>query len=310
MKRMYVIFLVIVFCLSLCACQNPGEGQDGAVQSTAGESTQTETNASTQPTEDPQIAQQKKSDYERALRLLASSASPGYESGVRTAYELLTALGDYEQAQAYLDCITVIPDMLIRAEYYNVNAFGEENLIYPCYYGYDREGRLLFGVGTYQEMTYSFYSYNELDQIDSVRVAWTDGSTRAVHTYVYDGGELAAINILWDDGSLEERIYENGLLVRQKGEGYSGTFTYDENGLLLKEEWGSVSIGEYEYEFDADGNVIRSVAHFKSGGVTVDDVREYTYENGRLATETFEEYGYTYKIVYTYGDYYCYTPAE
>ena len=126
-------------------------------------------------------------------------------------------------------------------------------------------------------------TYNDLGQLVEKRDVNEDGTTASIATLSYD-----------DAGMLvkEETQYSHGACM-------SATYIYDDDaGRLIKLDYGK-DYTDARYAYNEDGLLSKELRGSKV-------VKEWFYENGLLVCVQYEDC----TTNYTYGDYYCYTPAE
>lgn len=332
MKKALSLILALIMCLSLCACGGePDVETQGSMAeipttenhydvTTAPSSTDTEP-TDTMPTEDPE----KNERYEYALSLLSKDIHPEQGNEFKEAYEILTELDDYKDAKEYLSRFTIIPNVLLFWTGSELNAFGEVIEEVVCNYCYDAQGQIILGptFDCYQPRTspddyiylYTYNSdgrviekqlfeyqapqfpdhppysklissllltYNDLDQLVEKRGVNADGTTASIATLSYD-----------DAGMLvkEETQYSNGAFL-------SVSYIYDGAGRLIKLDY-MEPYSDLSCEYNEDGLLSKELSGGRVG-------KECFYDNGLLVCVQYEEC----TTNYTYGDYYCYTPAE
>ncbi len=301
----------------------------------------------TAPTEDNT---EKQARYEHALTLLEASTTDYTDPSalVKEAYDILSELGGYKDADKYQQRITIIPDVCLRIT--KTNTFGEVTSQFPR--GYDAQGRLIWCDG-HKKGGIQFYTYDEQNRITSQTLKYRNGETWSIETYQYDdAGNLVGYSnvVSRGDGYSELHEYEEAgrriqtITTTASGNEYVSTYEYNKAGRLIKYIYTN---GYNEYKYDDFGNRIEYIAisddrinwketySYDEAGNLVklargywtdwnyksyhEDVTEYSYDDGRIISE--KDYSIDYwdteiehistpdEYKYVYGDYYCYTPA-
>ena len=324
MKKAISLLLALVLCLSLCAC---GGGNDtpetkGNEENNAPTESQVETTDAPEATEDPAIEAEREKQYNIALAKLETSIFNGQSAAFKEAYEILSQLGDYRDAQAYLARFTILPNMRLMETYSKTNVFGEEEYSYSMDYGYNADGKIAYdakGCSTSFDpyATRTIYTYNEDGiVVEETRVvgSMTDQKT----TIIYNAdGTVAQKDYLSADGTVSTQTFaydDAGKLTTMVWVESEATYeyTYNDNGVLISVVGKGKGYTETtEYSYDTDGNLVNESITLKVPGAKLFSSKSYFYENGNLVRveENSEQNGLV-VITYTYGDYYCYTPEN
>lgn len=345
MKKTISLLLALVMCLSLCACGSGEQSSGTEAQNNATEeqnnATGGQTNASeAQPVEDPEKTQR----YEYALSLLNKELHQKQGNEFKEAYEVLTELGDYKNAKAYLERFTIIPNALLSCATGNVNAFNETKITDTVFYLYDSKGRVIgepcadeisgrVDFSQYQINTYDnagrlieqklihggFFSYNGLYKyndagllIEIKYITVRDGTTFLVQTREYnDAGQMIKRESMTSDyqKNVHEFVYENGLLIKvHKWYGYASSYPTDGTTIEITYEYKNGLLDRVCERYDNGYTYLYEYENGLLMRVVCNDenIVSNIYENGRIVREQ----GNDYFVEYIYGDYYCYTPAE
>lgn len=274
----------------------------------------------TAPTEDNT---EKQARYEHALTLLEASTTDytAPSALVKEAYDILSEMGGYKDADKYLRRITIIPDVCLRL--ITTNTFGEITSQYPR--GYDATGQMIWFFDhsdIYNPVLFSTYTFDEKGRIISQTTKYKDGTTGSVKTYQYDdvgnmitettvnsSGRQSVTTHEYDDtGRRIKTIYD------QYDHGYD-EYTYDDHGNLI-ERYGRYDTNDWKetYTYDEFGNIIK-ISGTIPGNSAFETITEYSYDNSCVVFEKEYEISdgnmrHEREFKYVYGDYYCYTSAE
>jgi YD repeat-containing protein len=329
MKKALSLLLALVMCLFLCACgeNTPTDTSISTNGSNVSSSMPTDTEGTTETsiattapekTESEEEKMQKLNDYNKAIDLLGNIDTyytPEQIGDMSEAYNLLVALGDYEDApdvracfaECTLKVVNSTPDDNGWKYVYNTNGdllVAFTNTSRYCTNTYDDKGRMVkvdyyvTDDTRYDEPYYGCrtYEYNEAGQL--IRHEYVEQSNSYCWTYKYDTSGNEAIEYYTYNGELNRTTtitYASGLVVKERFDFDSyyneSTYTYDENGLKIEETVISSrneDVGHYTYEYDQNGNLIKE---------------EYTkVRNGEIIDK-----GTT---TYTYSTIYIYTPPQ
>ncbi len=166
---------------------------------------------------------------------------------------------------------------------------GEETVYYHDYsYTYDANGYEVekfdyyesFAIGKWP--TTYYYEYDEAGNL--ISRSDTDGDSYT-YEYEYDeAGNLVKKVVKGDDIEYETTFDSDGrestYVIYYNGSLYSSTeYSYNEDGLLTEEDYGSA--GSKEYEYDENGVCTGTVTYNSSGAVTKSEVYEYDSEGNR-----------------------------
>lgn len=318
MKKTIALLLALVMGLSLFAC-----GGGNVTTETKGEGDSNENQVET--TADPAAGVELEKQFNIAMFKLDTSIFNGQTAAFKEAYGILSQLGDYKDAQAYLDRFTIIPDVCLMETYSKINAFGEEEYSYSVDYGYSADGKTLFDAKNCNKYsdpmaTRTVYTYNNEGVVIEESIV-SGGTTQEKVTITHNAdGSVAQKDHLYADGTVSTQTFaydDAGRLITmvwvEAGSTYE--YAYDDNGLLVS----VVGTGSEKNSFtettqcayDTDGNLITETICVKVPGTEQETVRSYFYENGILVrVEEKKELDGILEISYTYGDYYCYTPEN
>ena len=245
MKRRFLVLLALilacVFVLSSCNAKG-------------GRKEENTTSASTPLVEGNKDAQDTDAaaKYEEALEYLKNGK-------YNKAYDIFEELGDYEDAEEYLEKFRYVPVTIVNPTYEKTIHFeyNEDNLLEECYVIYNDGDR-----GTSEK-----YFYDGKNNLIKFTETYSSGSTY-VRDYQYDnaGNCIKQINT---NTSGEKTVYEfefddNGNCIKQVSTHASGEKTiyvceFDTNGNCIKEKY-SDSDGdweEFQYSYNKDGNCIK-----------------------------------------------------
>ena len=323
MKKTISLLLALVMCLSLCAC---GGGNDtpetkGNEENNAPTESQVETTDAPEATEDPAIEAEREKQYNTALTKLETSMFNSQSAAFKEAYEILSQLGDYKDAQAYLARFTIIPNVCLMETHSKANAFGEEEYSYSIDYGYNADGKVAYDAkgcsdSIDPQATRTIYTYKEGLVIEEVRVMGTMTDQKVSITYDELGNAIQK-DYLNADGTTSTQTFtydDMGRLTTMMWveSNFIYEYTYDDNGVLIRVVGeGNHATETTEYSYDTDGNLVNESITLKVPGAKQFSSKSYFYENGNLVRveENSEQNGLV-VITYTYGDYYCYTPEN
>lgn len=109
-----------------------------------------------------------------------------------------------------------------------------------------------------------YYSSSDPERIDSITEI--KDSKKDIHTFKYlDDNNSYHEYIKYSTGSKSDAIYyfdKNKRLIKEKQSSYGTiTYTYNEEGLLVKETYDDGIIDEYVYEFDKKGSLIKRITY-------------------------------------------------
>ncbi|MBR2860269.1 MAG: hypothetical protein IKB86_00285 [Clostridia bacterium] len=177
-------------------------------------------------------------------------------------------------------------------------------------YTYDEKGNLLIEDSKYRSgrnVTIT-YTYDENNRIATAtettkEVAESPGTLFFKYTYDENGNLLSRLREAEDNGVIyfwgEQYTYDeqNRITVKQECHGDYGvrnkyTYTYDENGLLIKERWDSVSDADWwtEKTYTYDSNGTQYVKTYSDGGDEEAYVYSYEFDDqGKLTKKTYHE---------------------
>lgn len=251
----------------------------------------------------------------------------GYE-GLSTAYALLCDLGIYRDTADHVGRFSVAENVLLTDGSYD--------------YGYDSEGRQIWGSGSY--IYYDHFDKNGiLIQRDFYNISgWvgqevtyvynTDGSLQKTISRSKDNTEeyvceydehknLARVGYLPDLEAYTNKYNEQGQLVECiTPKGQITYYAYDELGQLICEEIITIEGYKYtkNYHYEND-RLVRmehtGVATFDDGEKTATEISEYIYDGDRLVRIEKEGIGYDGEIStstkeYKYGTFYWYNAPQ
>ena len=119
-------------------------------------------------------------------------------------------------------------------------------------------GSILLSTETY------YYNKDNKDRLDSMIIVRNDVD-KDVHTYKYlDENNSYHKYTTFSDGRKKEAIYykdKDGNVIKEKQSFGTCNYTFDENGLCVKEATSEGYVREYIYDFDSKGSLIKSTTY-------------------------------------------------
>lgn len=159
-------------------------------------------------------------------------------------------------------------------------------------YTYDPEGRVLSIVNS-GDLGNSVQTYAYDEYGNPVAESYSDDDTESAGTYTYNEAGLPLTHEYTSTDKADGRVYSE-----------SGSYTYDGQGLLIKEfitvnDGGSVSTQTIVHTYDGQGRPLKDTISHSEGYVFTST---YTYDGvGNMLTETCSgSDGYSYASTYTY----------
>lgn len=208
-------------------------------------------------------------------------------------YEKLTALGDYKQAQEFLDRFTIVPGKLTELTLCTTDRLNNVNSGWVNRYGYDENGVLIWArgadipemYGVYDISTPQYFTYDAKGKIAEVRLGHGD-DVSAVGTPIFDTvGKLV------------------GMSVQERSREYTSVYTYGAGGRVIRLEIPEADYGDsriYEYTYDDGGKLVTKVLTLWEGRYVT--TSNYIYDGDVLVEirQTRCDWGDEYNWTYTY----------
>jgi len=209
-------------------------------------------------------------------------------------YEKLVALGDYKQAQEFVDRFTIVPSMLTEVTQYNTDKLNNVSDSWLSRYGYDENGTMIWArgedvvemYGVYDTYDTQYFTYDEKGNIADVQIKWSD-TIEALGTPIFDTmGKLV------------------GMQVQEQSDEYTSVFTFDAEGrvieLYIPEPASSYDI-TFAYTYDDAGKLASKVKTYGYNG-NYSVITTYAYNGDVLVEkqEQWSEYGDEWTVTYTF----------
>ncbi len=301
MKKIIALLLLAVMCLSLVACGKKEEKEkitlynkyETIIQMLENEKYEEAIyeiygiyNSNQNSSNDEETDKLEKK-YQRVVTWAKSPSSTladdngkgmSYNETLKYVYDLLRELGDYKDSATYLSRFTVVTDTLTKITKNTTDAFGQVTESNYKAYGYDVNGECF----EFSEL------YNTLVFVNVVGA----GKYQIKDCKYDDNGKIVSIdlrsNMAGDERTILKIAIEydtNGNItkadfIQHDGKTWSNNYTYDDqgrvvtailNGIYAYSGWYGTDYSErYEYQYDADGNLIKRTNKLSLG-------EEYTY---------------------------------
>ena len=268
-------------------------------------------------------------------KYLSANASRAY------VYEQFAQIQGSDEAAAFLDNFTIVPQMYTGSKYATVDNLGNEGSGTWETFKYDENGRMIFAdyadelFETYGESSDLNIYYDAAGVLKEVKIAYNpESSVTAVLTPAYDeNGYLVSISAAYNNGTrtytytYDDAGRRISAVIDQNVNGgtdtwyvYNYTYTYDDAGRLVEKVYSRNStIQTTNYTYDENGFLIQETM-VQTYYYSYNNTTEYgytetiTYTNDELGRHVTAEYTsdesyYNYKsyiITYTYEDLYFY----
>lgn len=340
MKKALSLLLALVLCLSLCACdENIQDNTDGTENVGNAGDTLTGTEGTTDATTNDNL--DKEAKYQEAIEsLMIFEEQPEFEAAyyekIEAVYNMLVALGDYKDAQKYLEYFIVVPNVVLYSEERSIDAFDRETVKLAQMFGYDAKGNQVWKINGGRDVFR--YSYNENGLLIESRDNWGDAYTYITTGNYDEQGRVTDRTTVQEDGTTHHTIYQyedndSWTVTTDNGTPSYNEAEYNENGQLVKltqypqEYLDGIKSHSYTvslYEYDADGNKIKD--QYTRYYVDIKGIGEeatsktyeaysstivFNYTNGQLTDyESWDSDGDAHHYYYTYGTFYWYISPE
>ena len=108
-----------------------------------------------------------------------------------------------------------------------------------------------------------YYSNSNPERLDSI--IEIEDSKKDIHTFKYfDDNNSYHEYIKYHTGNKSDGVYyfdKNKRLIKEKQSNGTTTYTYNDEGLLVKKAYDDGIIDEYVYEFDKKGSLIKRITY-------------------------------------------------
>jgi len=299
MKKAIALFILIAMIFTLISCSKPS--------STDGEKVKKE-NGETEKLEGAKSEAELKSDYKKAMALIE-------EEKYEEAYEILSTLGDYEDAKYHLSQMHYVPtkisssieqDGILDEHIYDFSYDTKNNLVdlvIKSILGeeikedsgkliYDKTGSILHLYNPDEPYPFTYDENGNLIQFQ-------DNFGDTVF-FTYDNGKIVKEHQSKSDKEINYTYDENGNLIKVVSN-YHGEFIcdfiYDENNQLIKIDlnWDGDTYGalDVRYEYDENSKTTKQIASTVLNGQKVDFLEFIYDESGNMIKNVERHYDYS-----------------